>query len=180
MVSIAPARPLPEREGERLHAGVEELDLELAIDDRFGLSDQLMQARLADDAIAGGIHVETSRGSRRLAVNRHAETNRGPLQWRTHDEMQVAGMKAIRDPSAWVAKNGRLPAHRPIANERPLIERQTRRGSVAPPAIELAAAGRREVLGAVVADVVLRRLQALPIGRRFDAAALDRDGPFVG
>jgi hypothetical protein len=40
--------PSAEREGERFHAGIEKLDLELSIDDRFRLSNQLIQALVRD------------------------------------------------------------------------------------------------------------------------------------
>ena len=58
---------LAERERERLHASIEELDLEVPIDDRLRLSDQLIQPLFDDRAVAGGIHVETVGGDRAAA-----------------------------------------------------------------------------------------------------------------
>ena len=46
-----------ERERERLHAGIEELDLELSIDDRLRLSDQLIQPLFDHRAVAALVHV---------------------------------------------------------------------------------------------------------------------------
>ena len=45
------------RERERLHASVEELDLELSIADRSRLSEQLIQALFDGRAAAAGVHV---------------------------------------------------------------------------------------------------------------------------
>ena len=64
-----------EREGERLHASIEELDLELSIDDRLRLSDQLIQPLFDHRAVAAVVHVEAVSRTRRLPVNRHAETH---------------------------------------------------------------------------------------------------------
>jgi hypothetical protein len=98
------------------------------------------------------------------------------LPWRTHDEMKVPRVKAIYDPALGTAEDGCLPSHRPLASQRPLIERQARRGSIAATPIQFTTAGRREVVGALVADVILRRSQAAPIRRRFHAAGIDRHG----
>ena len=62
-----------EREGERLHASIEELDLELSIDDRLRLADQLIQPLFDNGAVAALVHVETVSRTRRLPVDRHAE-----------------------------------------------------------------------------------------------------------
>ena len=43
--------PSAERERERLHTGIEELDLELSLGDRSRLSNQLIQALLGDRAV---------------------------------------------------------------------------------------------------------------------------------
>ena len=56
-----------EREGERLHASIEELDLELAIDDRLRLSDQLIQPLFDDRAVAALVHVDAVSGDPAVA-----------------------------------------------------------------------------------------------------------------
>ena len=68
-----------EREGQRLHASIEELDLELSIDDRLRLADQLIQPLFDNGAVAALVHVETASRTRRLPVDRHAEPVRSHL-----------------------------------------------------------------------------------------------------
>ena len=142
--TLAPASA--ERERERLHAGIEELDLELPIDDRLRLPDQLIQTRFDHRAVAAVVHVEAVSRTGRLSVDRHAETYGAPWPWRAHDEMKVARVKATHDAAVGTAEDGCLPAHRPLASQRPLIERQARRGSIEATPIRFATAGRREVL----------------------------------
>ena len=130
-----------EREGERRHASIEELDLELSIDDRLRLSDQLIQPRFDHRAGAAVVHVEAVSRTRRLPVNRHAETHRVPLPRRTHDEMKVTRVKPVHDPTGGAAQDGCLPAHRPLANQRPFIERQATRGRIEATPVQFATAG---------------------------------------
>src|SRR5262249_6917335 len=113
-----------ERKGERLDAGGKELDLEPPIDDRHRLADQLIQPRLDHRAVAALVHVEAVSRARRPAVNRDAETNRAALARRPHHQMQIPGVKAVDDSRAGTARDSRLPAHRPLAGERPFVERE--------------------------------------------------------
>ena len=64
MDAVKQAAPCPsaERERERLHAGIEELDLELSIADGH--------------AVAGSVNVAAVSGSRWLTINRHSKTYR--------------------------------------------------------------------------------------------------------
>jgi hypothetical protein len=148
----------------------------LPIDDWLRLSYQLIQPLLNNRAVAALIHVDAVGGTRRLPVNRHAETYGDALSWRTHHEMKVPRVKATHDPAVGTAEDGCLPAHRPLASQRPLIERDARRGRVAATPIQFGTAGRHEVVGALVADVILRRSQTVPIRRRLHAAGIDRHG----
>src|SRR4051794_22726478 len=61
--------PSAERERERLHTGIEELDLELSIDDRSRLSNQLIQALLDDRSVALVVHVSSIARTRRLSID---------------------------------------------------------------------------------------------------------------
>ena len=78
MDAVKQAAPCPsaERERERLHAGIEELDLELSIADRSRLSEQLIQALFDGHAVAGSVNVAAVSGSRWLTINRHSKTYR--------------------------------------------------------------------------------------------------------
>src|SRR4051812_33231607 len=110
-----------EGEGERLHARVDELDLERAIGDRVRLSDQLIQALLRRYAIPLSVDVEPMGGARRLAVEQHTESHRTGTTRRSHHEVQVSAVKAVGD-SPVLARCNRLPADRPLAIQRPLVE----------------------------------------------------------
>ena len=60
-------------EGERLHTNIKELDLELSIDDRRSLSDELIEARFPDDTIAAAVHIDAVCSLWRTPVDRHAK-----------------------------------------------------------------------------------------------------------
>ena len=87
--------------------------------------------------------------------------------------MKIAGVEAVRDPPIGVVQHDCLTSHGPIAGEGPVVELQLVRGNVDVPLIHSCATGRREVLGALVAEIIFRRLQAVPVGGGFDASALD-------
>ena len=120
-------------------------------------------------AVALVVDVNAVRGARRLSIDEHAKSHGRSPRRRSHDEMKIAGVKAVRDPPVGLVQHGGLLPHRPLARQRPLIEPQPRGDGIDATLVQDRAAGRRKVLGALVADVVLRRLQAAPIGGRFDA-----------
>ena len=68
-VSSIPLDSSAERERERLHTGIEELDLELAIGDRSRLSNQLIQALLGDRAFTLVVYVTSMVRARRLSID---------------------------------------------------------------------------------------------------------------
>jgi len=54
---------------------IEELDLELSIEDRLRLSNQLIQPRFHHRSVAAVVHIEAVRRTWRLSGNRYAETH---------------------------------------------------------------------------------------------------------
>src|SRR4029453_7132731 len=92
---------------------------------------------------------------------------------RSHDEMKIAGVKAVRDPPVDLVQRSGLFLHRPTTRKRPLIESQLRGDSIDATLVQYRAAGSRKVLRALIADVVFRRLQAAPIGGSFRATGID-------
>jgi hypothetical protein len=64
---------LTECERKSLHARTQKLDLELAIDDRLLLPDQLVQPLLGHDALAVGVDVSSMSPARRLPIDQRAE-----------------------------------------------------------------------------------------------------------
>src|SRR5205823_5837051 len=145
-----------ERERERLDTRIEELDLELSIDDRSWLPDQLVQALFDDRAVAALVRIDPVSWPRRVAVDRHTEAQRDSLTRRPHHEVKVARVKAIHHAPVKRAKNGGLTVDRPLADQRPLIEGQSRGGRIDATAIASDTARRCEVLRSLVSDVILR------------------------
>ena len=70
-------------------------------------------------------------------------------------------MEAVRDGAAGLVQHGQPSLDRPVAGQSPVVEAQ-RRGS-----------RRLEVVGALVAEVVLGRLERLPVGGGLDAVGFD-------
>src|SRR6266576_554543 len=56
-----------------------------------------------------------------------------------------------------------------------MIESQPRGSSIDATLVQYCTAGRRKVLGAVIANVIFRRLQAAPIGGDFRTTGIDRN-----
>ena len=92
-----------ERERERLHGRIEELDLELSLGDGPGLSDQLVQSLLGNGVAALGVHVESVSGAGRLSIEAHAESSQLPADRRSHDEMKIPCVKPKDDPPVGLA-----------------------------------------------------------------------------
>src|SRR5262245_55830258 len=113
-----------------LDAGVEELDLESSIGDRCRLTDQLIQPLFRGKPIAAIVDIVAVRGPRRLAVDRYAEAHGAVLARWSHDEVKVARVEAVRNPTIWTVQYDCLLPHRPVARQRPLIEAEARRSSI--------------------------------------------------
>src|SRR5437016_29938 len=103
-----------ERECKSLHARIDEFDLEQAISDGLGLSDQLIQPLLANRAVALLVDVNSVSGTRRLSIDEHAKSHGSSWHRRPHDEMKIAGVKAVRDPPVGLVQYGELLPHRPV------------------------------------------------------------------
>src|SRR5919199_948463 len=113
-----------ERERISLHARIEKLDLELSISDGLRLSDQLIHPLFANRAVALLINVDSVSSARRLSIYEHAKSHGSSSRCRSHDEMKISGMKAIRDPPVGLVQHSSLFLHRPITRKGPLIEAQ--------------------------------------------------------
>src|SRR2546428_598863 len=87
----------------------------------------------------------------------------------------VAGLNSVLDPTFGLWQRNSLGLRRPSTGTRPLIEFQSCGGSKDESRVQYRSTGRREVLGAVVAGIIFRRPQAVPIGGRFDTISVDRD-----
>jgi hypothetical protein len=121
------------------------------------------------------IDIQSARKARRLSIDAHPESHRAPSRCRSHDEMEIAGVKLIDDTSIGLVEHRGPLLDGPIAGERPAVEPQSRGRSIDTRLIERCTTGRCKALGAFVADIVFLRLQVRPVRRRLDAAAFDRN-----
>ena len=158
-----------------MNARVEEGDLEGALGDRAGLADELVQPRFGDRAVALVVDIGSVRGSRRLPVDAYAEPHGRPSRCRSHDQVQVAGVEAVGDPPLGLIEHDGLRLYRPVPDRGPMVESQPRGSGVAVRRIQDRIIGRGEVLGAFVAEVVLGRPQAVPVGGSLHAAGIHGD-----
>lgn len=115
---------LSEGEHVRANPSVEERDLERPLGDRGRLSDQLMQARFGHRALALLVGIDPVGCPERLAVELHPEPHRLAIGPRPHDQVQVAGPEPMDDLALRSIECRRLSLDRPIARQRPLVERQ--------------------------------------------------------
>src|SRR5262249_3753679 len=164
-------------EGERIgfHARIEKRDLEQSISDGLWLPDQLIQPLFAQRAVALVVNVTSVSRARRQSIDEHAKPHGRSSRRRSHDQMQIAGMKAVGDPPAGRVQRCGLPPYRPITRKRPLIEPQPRGGSIPATRVQYRTTGRGKVLGTLIAEVVLGRPQAAPIGGSFNTTGIDRN-----
>ena len=123
-------RRLSERERKSLDTRIEKLDFELSISDGLRLSDQLIQPRLCNSADALVVYVNSASSARRLSIDEHAKSHGSSSRCRSHDEMKIAGLKAVRDPPVGLVQHSVMFLHRPITRQRPMIESQLRGVSI--------------------------------------------------
>src|SRR5437588_9770754 len=121
---------LAERERERLHARIEKLDLELAISNVPRLADQLIQPLLDNRAVALVVNITSVSSARSLSIDEHAKAHGRSSRCRSHDEMEIAGVKAVRDPPVGRVQHRSPSLHRPLTRKGPMIEPQPRGGSI--------------------------------------------------
>src|SRR5262245_44452780 len=86
-----------EREGKSLDARIEKLDLEKSIRDGGRLSDELVQPRLVESAVALRVRVHSVGGARRMSIDEHAKSHGRRFRGRCHDEIEIARMEAVSD-----------------------------------------------------------------------------------
>jgi len=103
-----------EREREHFHARIEKLDLELSINDWLRLSDQLVQPLFGNRAVALLVNVNSVSSGGRLPINEHTKAHGCSSRCRSHNEMEIAGVKAVRDPSIGLVHHSGLIPHCPL------------------------------------------------------------------
>jgi hypothetical protein len=103
-----------ERERKSFHARIEKLDLELPISNVPRLPDQLIQPLVAHRAVALLVDVTAVSRARRLSIEEHAKAHGRSSRYRPHDQVQIAGVKAVRYPPVDHIQHRGLSLHRPL------------------------------------------------------------------
>src|SRR5262249_17352125 len=152
-----------EREAKSFDARIEKLDFKLAIDDWSALPDQLVQALCGHRADASFVDVKSVSGARRLSIDQDTQFDGRSRRRGAHDEMKIAGMKAVHEASVGLVQFGGVALYRPIAGQCPIVTAKPRRRFIHARLVAGRAARRCKALGTFVADVVFRRLEACPI-----------------
>src|ERR1700694_5816464 len=173
-VLMIPPNGSAERERKRLHARIEELDLELSVSDGVRLPDQLIQPLLGNRAVALVVDVASVSSARRLSVDEHAKSHGSSSRRRCHDEMKIAGVKTVRDPPVGLVQHDGVSLHRPVAGKGPIIELHPCGSSIDATLVQDCSTWRNEVLCTRVAEIVFRGLQVGPIRLGFDTTGVDR------
>ncbi|HEX6557065.1 MAG TPA: hypothetical protein VF026_30155 [Ktedonobacteraceae bacterium] len=164
-----------EGEHKRLHACIEKLDLELAISNVPRLPDQLIQPLVGHRAVALLVNVTAVSCAWGLSIEEHAKAHGRSSRCRPHDQMQIAGVKAVRDAPVGLVQRCGVSPHRPLTRKGPMIVPQPRGDSIKVTLVQHYTTGRREVLGARVPDIGFRRPETPPIGGSFRTLCIDRD-----
>src|SRR5262245_46589598 len=106
-----------ERERKGFHARIEKLDLELSISDGLWLSDQLIQPLFGNRAVALVVNVNSVSSARGLSIDEHAKAHGSSVRCRSHDKMQIAGVKAVHDPPVGLVQYSGLFPNCPITRK---------------------------------------------------------------
>src|SRR5580698_6036812 len=107
-----------------LRSRIEELDLELAIHDRVGLPNELVQPRFDNRAVAWAVNISTVSGTRRLSIDRYAKSHGGSSRRWSHDEIEIARVEAERNSPGGLIQHDGLLTDRPVSGKGPVVEVQ--------------------------------------------------------
>src|SRR6202011_5818882 len=116
---------LTEREAVGLDARIEEFDLEGSILDAAPLADQLVEPLIISSALALAVDVGSVGCACGLAIDKDAKPHRSGTFGRSHDEVDVTGVKAKGDTPARLVLNCCPPRDRPKSRYGPIIQVQT-------------------------------------------------------
>ena len=88
------------------------------------MPDQLIHSLLGQRAVALGININPVSGARWLSIDEYAKSQGCSERYRSHDEMQIARVKAVHNAPVGLVQHRGLLAHRPVAGKGPVIEVQ--------------------------------------------------------
>src|SRR5438874_12814107 len=174
----APTRcQLAKREAEDFGATVEELDLKTAVEDRSGLTDQLIYPLLHNRALPVGVDISSVGRRGALTVEEHAKSHARSLSRRPHHEVHVARVELVRDSAVRAVERARVGADGPVSHESPTVEPEGLWRRIGARFVPHCTAARIESGGLIVAEVALRRPEVLPVGLNFVPVRFDRSQP---
>src|SRR4051812_36207719 len=110
-------RLLAEGKTERFHPRFRKLDLELTVGNPFSLAHELISALTRSNPVALGIAIVPVLCTRSLTIDLHREADWPHRRRCAHDEIHVARMEAIRDPTGRRVRQYSSCSHRPISGE---------------------------------------------------------------
>src|SRR4029079_5287592 len=96
--------------------------LELPVNDRLTLPNQLIQPRLSNLPGPLGVEVEARGGTGGFSIKAYPESDRSSSRRRRHDQVKVPRMKPVADLAAGPFERDRFAPCRPLTGERPVIE----------------------------------------------------------
>src|SRR5713101_3690350 len=134
-----------ERERKNLHARIEKRERELPIGDGLRLPDQLIEPLCRNRAIALVVYINSVRSAGRLSIDEHAKAHGSSPRCRPHDEMQIAGVKTVRDAPMGLVQHNGLLLDRPLPCKRPMIAPQRRGGGIDTALVQRRTARRRKI-----------------------------------
>src|SRR5262245_41381199 len=86
-----------------------------------------MQTLRGHRADALFINVKSVSGAWRLSIDQDAKFNGRSRCRRTHDEMKIAGMKAVYEAPVRLVQFDGVAFYRPVAGQRPIVPAEPRR-----------------------------------------------------
>src|SRR5580658_4477178 len=95
-----------------------------------GLTNQLIQTLLLDDAGPALIRVRTVTGTGSSTIELHAKPDRLSTCPRTQHEVQIPSVETVHDPARGGSEQRLLRINGPRPSQRPLIQVQRARGRV--------------------------------------------------
>jgi hypothetical protein len=99
-------------------------DLEGLVGDGAGLADELVYPLLGKGAVAVVVDIGFVGVAGWLSVDEDAVSDRGAWFWRSHDEVEVAGVEAAGDLPVRRVQRGGLFLHGPVPGQGPVVEPQ--------------------------------------------------------
>src|SRR6202022_1292356 len=172
-VAMKTSCDLTEREAVCLDARIEEFDLEGSILNAAPLADQLVEPLIIRSALALTIDVGSMGCACGLAIDKDAKPHRSGTFGRSHDQVDVTGMKAKGDTPVRLVENCCPSRDRPKSRYGPIIQVQTAGNCIGARLVRDGTTGRGKTFRLLVAGVSLSRLEGGRFGGNLGSLRFD-------